>query len=185
MYYHCNEAYYIGSKRIQQKHVQSSCALKNNIKSCRNRWISHIHPHRCQLRYTELLHGSWWFVHVRRTWRNIRLRSNDSLQHRADDPVMGSYQDFLSGQQLVFQLRGDSECFPHLDNILTTAPFAYNTSVPELNLAVIKQTVRKQKLEVIYGCEMAPIHVTAPLSHLTSWICLFFFKPKHTDFFLF
>lgn len=86
---------------------------------------------------------------------------------------MGYGQDSLSGQQLVSQLRGDSEGFPHLDNIMTTA---YNTAVPELNLAVIKQTIRKQKLdEVIYDLEKAPIHrrLTAPLSSLTRWICLF------------
>lgn len=35
---------------------------------------------------------------------------------------------------------------------MTTAPFAYNMSVPELNRAVIKQTMKKQKLdEVIHG----------------------------------
>lgn len=58
---------------------------------------------------------------------------------------MGYGQDILSGQQLVSQLRGDSDFFPHLDNVMTTAPFAYNTSVPELNLSVIKQTVKRQK----------------------------------------
>lgn len=71
---------------------------------------------------------------------------------------MGYGQDFLSGQQLVSQLRGDSECFPHLDKIMTTASFTYNMYVPKLNLAVIKQAIKKQKLdEVIYGYERTPI----------------------------
>lgn len=98
----------------------------------------------------KLLHGRRWFLHVRRRWRNARLRSYGSLQHdsreraqTAESSVMGYGQDFLSGQQLVSQLRGESDCFPHLDNMMTTAPFAYNMSVPELNRAVMKQTGMK------------------------------------------
>lgn len=61
---------------------------------------------------------------------------------------MGYGQDFLSGSQLVSQLKGD---FPHLDNLMTTAPFAYNMSVHELNLAVIKQTMNKEQCDEVFS----------------------------------
>lgn len=107
-----------------------------------------VHPRRCQLQCTEL---AAWFLHVRTTWRNIRLRRYGSLQHNSreqTEPVMGYGQDILSGQQLVSQLRGDSDCFPHLDhldNIMTTEPFPYNISVPELNWVVNKADCEEVK----------------------------------------
>lgn len=65
---------------------------------------------------------------------------------------MGLGQDFVSGQQLLSQSRGESKFFPHPDIIMTNAPFTYSTSVPEVKQAAIKQTMKKQNPdEVIHG----------------------------------
>lgn len=57
-----------------------------------------------------------------------------------------------------FPIGGDTESFPHSDNVMTTAPFAYNMSVPELNRATIKHTVKELECdEVIYGYEREPV----------------------------
>lgn len=112
---------------------------------------------------------SMWGGHGETLDSEATARCNTTQESKQkQSTVMGYGQDILSGQQLLSQLRGDSDFFPHLDNIMTTAPFAYNMSVPELNLAVIKQTSKKQKLyEVIYGYEMPPIlrRLTASLFH--------------------
>lgn len=118
-----------------------------HAKSCKTKSLSNEHPHKCRRQRTDILQGYWWFLHVRRTWRNIKLKRYSSLQHDSWEQTVHSnrlWSRLSVWSTAGFTIKGRLQTLStsSVDNLMTTAPFAYNISVPELNLAAIIQTTK-------------------------------------------